>query len=258
MKQTPLMVQAIFRSIDGEANGYIGAGQLSTFIRLQGCNLRCTYCDTKYAQKMSSEDGALGRMFPEEILRKVKEYPGRKVTLTGGDPLVQLPQVMDLIGELLQAGFNITVETNGSIPIRRCALHLLPRVPVPFGVGVKGHGSIRFVVDYKLPSSGMEAHMNTSIWYDSSIWHDLTPYDVMKFVISDDKDFDRAVMVIRKHSYCKAKMVFSPVIDPTAKDPMAWPSQLASRLVEDQSLPCDISYSLQIHKVLWPHATTER
>lgn len=252
MKQPPLMVQAIFRSIDGEANGYIGAGQLSTFIRLRGCNLRCTYCDTKYAQEQDSGDGALGMMSPEEILQKVMEHPGRKVTLTGGDPLVQLPQVMGLIGELLHAHFNITVETNGSIPIRRCALHLLPRVPVPSGVGVEGHGSIRFVVDYKLPSSGMESHMSSSMWLD------LTPYDVMKFVISNDEDFDRAVLVIRNHSYCKAKMVFSPAIDPTASDPMAWPSQLASRLVEDHFLPCNINYSLQIHKVLWPHATTER
>lgn len=254
MKPSLLRVQAIFRSIDGEANGYAGAGQPTTFIRLRGCNLRCAYCDTKYAQEDDSGAGvgALGLMTVEDILRKAMEYPGRKATLTGGDPLIQLPHVTELIGAMLQAHFNITVETNGSIPIRSCALHLLPRVPVPSGVGVAGHGSIRFVVDYKLPSSGMEEHMN------GTLWHDLTSYDVMKFVISDDEDFDKAVKVIRDHSYCRASMVFSPAIDLTAKEPMAWPAELASRLVQDHYLPCNINYSLQVHKVLWPHATTER
>lgn len=254
MKPTQLAVQAIFRSVDGEANGYFGAGQPTTFIRLRGCNLRCTYCDTTYAQEEDSgaSVGALGLMTPEEILRKTMDFPGRKVTLTGGDPLVQLPGVTDLIGELLQARFDIAIETNGSIPVRRCGLHLLPRVPVRSGVGVAGHGSLRFVVDYKLPSSGMEDQMN------GTLWHDLTEYDVMKFVISDDVDFERALKVIRDHSYCKARMVFSPAINLNADNPMEWPAELASRLLKHHNLPCNINYSLQIHKVLWPNATTER
>jgi len=255
MNSTLLNVQAIFRSIDGEANGYAGAGQPSTFIRLRGCPLRCSYCDTKYAQGDDSgaDVGALGMMSSEDILQKVMKYPGQKVTLTGGDPLFQLPQVMELIGALLTAQYDITVETNGSIPIRSCGLHLLPRVSAPSEAGVGGHGSIRFVVDYKLPSSGMEEYMDGTM-----VWHDLTSYDIMKFVISDDRDFKRAVRVIRQHPYCRARMVFSPTIDLTAKEPMAWPAELASRLVQEHSLPCDINYSLQVHKMLWPHATTER
>jgi len=80
----------------------------------------------------------------------------------------------------------------------------------------------------------------------------------MKFVISDDVDFERALKVIRDHSYCKAVMVFSPAVDLTADNPMEWPAELATKLVQNQNLPCKINYSLQIHKVLWPNATTER
>jgi len=89
-------------------------------------------------------------------------------------------------------------------------------------------------------------------------WHDLTEYDVVKFVISDRVDLDRALEVVQDHEYCKALMVFSPAIDLTAANPMEWPATLATKLLEDHNLPCKIHYSLQIHKVLWPGATNER
>jgi len=235
-----LNVQSIFRSLDGEVNGYAGAGQLSTFIRLSGCNLRCQYCDSVYAQ--DSAHASLGCMSVEEILQELDGFPGRKVTLTGGEPLTQAPQVVELLGQLLRLKYEVTVETNGSVSLRKIGLWCFPRT---------GDGSVRFVVDYKLPSSGMEDYM------DKTIWHDLTEYDVVKFVVSDDCDFDRAISIIRKYSLCKASMFFSPAINSLAEHPMEWPAALVDRLIKEHDLP-RINYNLQIHKVLWPNATRER
>jgi len=236
-----LDVQSIFRSIDGEVNGYAGAGQPSTFVRLSGCNLRCRYCDTVYAQ--DSAHASLGSMSVEEILQELDGFPGRKVTLTGGEALTQAPQVAELLGQLLRLRYEVTVETNGSISLRKTGLWCFPRT---------GDGSVRFVVDYKLPSSGMEDYM------DKTIWQDLTEYDVVKFVVSDNCDFDRAVSIIRSQGSCKASVSFSPAIDPLAENPMDWPSALADRLATEHHLPRTICYNLQIHKVLWPNATRER
>lgn len=245
-----LNVQSIFRSIDGEINGYVGAGQPSTFIRLRGCNLRCTYCDTVYALEKDFREDELaspgtfpGPMTSQEIIQLVQAFPGRKVTLTGGEPLFQLPYVTELIGDLLDRQYDITVETNGSIPIRRCGLHLLPRVS-----RIGQSGSVRFVVDYKLPSSRMEHAM------DDSIWMDLSSYDVMKFVISDNDDYFRAISVVQDHAYCRANMVFSPAINPSTPS-TSWPTELAERVALADSR---ISFSLQLHKILWPNSTTER
>ena len=249
-----LHVYSIFRSIDGEANGYNGVGQPSTFIRLRGCNLQCFYCDTKYAS-FGNNTGALGALTIEDILGRVVSFPGHKITLTGGEPLTQLPETLELISALLECGYSITVETNGSIPIRRYGLKNLPRVVTRSSTGVVEYGSVRFVVDYKLPSGGTKGPINHGF---NTLWHDLTSYDVVKFVIADDTDFDTALKVIHDNAFCKAQMVFSPAIDLTLDNPMEWQAELATKLFNCRYLPAKINYSLQIHKVLWPNATTER
>ena len=97
----------IFHSIEGEGKR---AGQSATFVRLAGCNLRCTYCDTTYAM-----DGDYTEMHLHEIMDIVKSKNIPRVTLTGGEPLAK--NVSKLLQELLNSDFDVNIETNGSIDI---------------------------------------------------------------------------------------------------------------------------------------------
>ena len=121
-----MRVNEIFTSIDGEVNRY-GQGVISTFIRFTGCNLRCYYCDTRYAHYAGDE------MTVQEIFDKVEAIGCKKITLTGGEPLIQ-EEIVDLIEKFREAKYNITIETNGSVDID----------PVLFD------GGTYFVADYKL------------------------------------------------------------------------------------------------------------
>jgi len=225
-----LKVQAIFKSIDGEVNGFEGAGELTAFIRLKECNLRCEYCDTKYAQEATEED----LVSVEEIIKQVEDVP--KVTITGGEPLVQ--DIVLLLVELVTRNKKITIETNGSVDLPDCFYTFSP--------------NIRWVVDYKLPSSGMEEKMK------ESVFKSLRECDVIKFVISDDNDYKRALQVIALHPEWKAKKAFSPVIRElgTLGIDVEWPRRLAEKMLEDNLY--NIHYSLQLHKVLWPCSKQER
>jgi len=231
-----LNVEAIFNSLDGEYNGFRGAGELTTFIRLKGCNLSCTFCDTKYSQD-GKIIGKLGRMRIEEITAlSILE----KVTITGGEPLLQ-DEVPSLISELLRKGCRVTVETNGTIAPPTIAYysqqwHLFDR--------------LRFVVDYKLPSSGEFTKMY------SKIFTNLHPQDTIKFVIADIVDYDVAKHFIKVNKL-EAKLVFSPAIE-DQNNYSGWPRTLAEYMIADAELLEGVSYSLQIHKVLFPDAENER
>ena len=178
--KTKLNVQAIFDSIDGEANGFDGAGQLTTFIRLKGCQLRCSYCDTKYAQNSKPENW----MTVDEIIQQV-HFP--KVTITGGEPLLQRTNLTPLVDKLLEDAHGITIETNGTEPP-------LAEIDTSFK-------ELRYVVDFKLPSSGMIEHMN------SMVFSSLETTDVIKFVISDKEDYKYAKMLIQEHPSWIAKFL---------------------------------------------------
>ena len=236
--QSPrLNVCEIFQSIDGEFNGFKGAGELATFIRLTGCNLQCRWCDTAYAQTdESAESMTIG-----QIVRKI---PGHtKVTITGGEPLTQLKGLEDLVNRLLDKYCHISIETNGSIEIPRSLLH----------------SAVRIVADYKLPSSGMEQYMSI---YGGPLTF-LRDCDVIKFVINGTAEYEYAKKIVKKirvqygkfHAVLAPQMVFSPTIK-DQKDYMGWPATLAELMIADQL--DSIQYSLQIHKVLWPYATKER
>lgn len=242
--ETKLNVQAIFDSIDGEANGFDGAGQLTTFIRLKGCQLHCSYCDTKYAQNAEP----VNWMTIDEIIQEV-HFP--KVTITGGEPLLQRTRLWPLIDELLTNGHIVTMETNGTEPP-------LAEIDTSFR-------ELRYVVDFKLPSSGVMEHMNSMVF--SSLSHN----DVIKFVISDEQDYKYAKMLIQEHPSWIAKKVMSPAviiekarsrkisaeerIGTPAHVNMTWPRQLAEMMIKDR---VDAQFSLQLHKILWPGAKKER
>jgi len=236
-----LNVQAIFSSIDGEANGFNGAGELTTFIRLKGCNLNCQWCDTKYAQESKPENW----MTTDEIIQQI-HFP--KVTVTGGEPLLQRTRLLPLVEILLTNAYRITIETNGTEP--------------PFAEIDTSFQKLRYVVDYKLPSSGMEDEMNLEVFKNLELT------DVIKFVISDMKDYKRACEVVKSNPSWEAKMVFSPALGglhafavPSTGGNiksvfnMDWPRQLAEMMIRDK---VDAQFSLQIHKVLWPRAKEER
>ena len=228
-----LNVEAIFNSIDGEYNGFRGAGELTTFIRLKGCNLKCSFCDTAYSQ--GAGEGKLGYL---SILDIYEYRMLKKVTITGGEPLFQ-EKCADLIESLLQTGHQITVETNGSI--------LIPKFHP--SLRARAGGFLSYVVDYKLPSSGVHKEMKEEIFTK------LRGVDVIKFVIADLHDFNVALNFIASHSLL-AKLVFSPAIE-DQNDYTGWPSELAILMIDRAEELRDISYSLQIHKVLFPNFKIE-
>ena len=274
-----LNVQSIFTSLDGEANGFEGAGQLSTFIRLKGCNLRCKYCDTKYAQESLPEN----LMTVEEIINQIPEGC-KKITLTGGSPFFQLEKVGLLLIALRQWSnyqIAITIETNGSIDPAELAANYFKsmgeegretvrkQLVIPYLNGDSLlqicylDSDIRLVVDYKLPSSGMEASMNFNLFKK------LRDVDVIKFVISDEADYQRACEILGEHPEWQAKKVFSPatrIICIREENNVyseeeyycdnTWPRKLAEMMIQDGLW--NVQFSLQIHKCLWPGTKVER
>jgi len=171
-----MLINSIFNSIDGEVN-HFGQGMLTTFIRLQGCNLNCKWpCDTPQAQsKLRTSENF--ELTPMEIIKQIKILGRKKVTITGGEPLTQrkeLLRLVEMIPKFFGWDFPITIETNGSKSLK----------------GISDVAS--WVVDYKLPSSGMEDSMN----YDAFRY--LNNRDVVKFVIQTKEDFNKATQTIEE------------------------------------------------------------
>lgn len=155
-------VNSVFQSINGEVNN-AGIGSITTFVRLAGCNLRCNYCDTLYAQQ--DADGK--EMYVDRLTSDIIAMGSRRVTITGGEPLLQIKPVYRLVNKLTMASIDVSIETNGSI-----------KIPYEWPCS--------FVVDYKLPSSGMAEKMALDN-FDS-----LNYSDFIKYVIADKADYDYA------------------------------------------------------------------
>jgi 7-carboxy-7-deazaguanine synthase len=207
-----LKVNEIFYSIQGESSY---AGRPCTFVRLTGCNLRCSYCDTQYAYN-GGEDLEI-----DEIVARVSSFQCPLVEVTGGEPLIQ-KETPILIHRLLEEGYEVLLETNGSLDISqvddRC---------------VK-------IVDFKCPSSG-ETDENDMKNFDR-----LNGHDEVKFVIADREDYEYAKRLLDGISpnICKKNLVhFSPVHGSME------PERLAAWIQED----ClDVRLHLQLHKMIWP------
>lgn len=208
-----LRVNEIFHSIQGESTH---AGRPCVFVRLTGCNLRCVWCDTAYAFHE-------GDPLPvDEIVRRVTSYGCPLVEVTGGEPLLQ-PESIDLMQALIDRGFEVLLETGGSLPIGS----------VPEGV--------RRIVDVKCPGSG-ECDRNRWQNLDS-----LRPGDELKFVIAGRADYEWAAACVRDRSLGdRAPVLFSAVHDALSS------GQLAQWVIADR-LP--VRVQVQMHKVLWPAAT---
>ena len=219
--QEKIKIYSIFRSINGEI-GPAGQGSWATFIRFAGCNLRCDWCDTEYAQEYDSGN----EWVVEEIMQKVHDNRCRYVTITGGEPLMQSKGLFDLIKKLLLHNFEVSVETNGSMPI-------ITRTH--FHAGKPLH----WIVDYKLPSSEHSHHMG-----EFRPWSQLTPRDYIKFVIANRKDYDVAVAKVQQFWFegVHPQMVFSPIVGSPAM------SQIFKWMQENQLF--SVLVSVQLHKLI--------
>lgn len=211
-----MRVNEIFKSIDGEG---LRTGELTTFIRLAGCNLRCSYCDTCYALKNSNGI----EMSVDEIVKRAKKYDYRNITLTGGEPLIH-KDVDSLISKLCKNGFYVNIETNGSVPIDKYILNK----------------NILITMDYKLPSSGVEKNMNLNNL------EKLRKNDVLKFVIGKD-DFDRIKQIIEKYSI-KSYIYLSPVFGEIE------PFEIVDfmKIMHTQGIDTSkMRVQVQLHKIIW-------
>ncbi|HPC55780.1 MAG TPA: radical SAM protein [Methanolinea sp.] len=170
-----MMVNEIFRSIQGEG---INQGRPCTFIRFAGCNLDCSWCDTRRARSGGRE------MDRDAILGRVRELGGRYVCITGGEPLMQGPPLLSLVQDLFSAGYAIDIETNGTLDFS------------PF----QPYAGI--CMDVKCPSSGEKSNL--------ALLPLLSDRDAVKFVVSDLKDCEYAAGVMQTVPH-GTQVFFSPV-----------------------------------------------
>lgn len=204
-----LRITEIFHSLQGETSR---SGLPTVFIRLTGCPLRCTYCDTAYA----FSGGRLQTM--EEIFARLQAYRTRYVTVTGGEPLAQKACLV-LLHELCARDYSVSLETSGALDVSAVD----PRVSR--------------ILDLKTPASG-EAGKN--LW--ANLAH-LTPHDEIKFVICNEADYIWAKQQLDAHQLpALCPVLFSP----SYRELPA--VQLAEWILRDR-LP--VRFQTQLHKQLW-------
>lgn len=203
-----MRINEIFYSLQGEG---VLIGTPTIFIRTSGCNLRCKWCDTEYAR----ED--YKTMTPDDIVREVKNYSSNHICITGGEPLIQNNMGL-LIRLLLNRGYHISIETNGTVPIRNL-------VPTP---------RLSIHMDVKCPSSGETDRLlaeNLRL---------LSEPDQLKFVISGQADYEYAKCILAKHRP-RCPIIFQPVWGTDIK----W---LAETVLRDR---LNVRVLPQLHKYVW-------
>ncbi len=166
----------IFKSLQGEG---LSQGLLTTFIRLAGCNLRCAWCDTPQSRGSGGVE-----MTVSEVIERVSDLHWNTACITGGEPLLQMEELLILLDELIQAGYFISIETNGTIDFRQA----------------QRFASI--CMDVKCPSSGEESDLNLLNYIRES--------DSVKFVVADIADCIYAKEVIEGNDICGTVFI-SPV-----------------------------------------------
>jgi 7-carboxy-7-deazaguanine synthase len=203
-----MRVTEIFFSIQGESSH---VGRPCVFVRLTGCNLRCTWCDSEYTFTGGE------RMSLDDVMARVKSYGCNLVEVTGGEPLAQA-EAFPLIGRLCDEGFEVLIETSGSIDI----------TPVD--------RRAKLILDVKCPGSG-EAAKNR--WENLE---QLRPHDEVKFVIADREDYEFAKRVIEERRLAGRTLLFSPVWGRMDMKALAeW--MLADRV--------PARFQTQLHKHIW-------
>ncbi len=212
LNQIKLNINEIFYSIQGESRF---AGYPCVFIRLQGCNCRCEWCDTDYA--LENDEGR--EVDGQEIYNELNKFKCNFIEFTGGEPLLQ-ESIYQLIELLVAANYTIAVETSGTVDVSRLNKEVIK------------------IMDFKCPSSGMEPkNVYTNIQH-------LTKNDELKFVVGGKEDFDWAISLIDKYFLLSRVFVIniSPVFGKVE------PATLAEWILESGK---NLKLQLQIHKYMW-------
>jgi 7-carboxy-7-deazaguanine synthase len=204
-----LRVTEIFLSLQGEA---ATVGFPTVFVRLTGCPLRCTYCDTAYA----FHGGEWWTQ--EDILRKVAGFGVRHVCVTGGEPLAQRAS-LQLLAALCDSGHEVSLETSGALPIAAV------------------DARVQRVVDVKTPGSG-ESQRNR--YGDLAL---LTPHDLVKFVVTGRADYEWSLACVRERDLAaRCTVLFSPGYGQLPA------RELADWILADRA---PVRFQIQLHKILW-------
>lgn len=207
-----LRITEIFYSLQGETRT---VGLPTVFVRLTGCPLRCTYCDTAYAFQGGQW------LSLQTILSEVKKYRTHYVTVTGGEPLAQKACLL-LLTQLCDEGYEVSIETSGALDVSLIDNRVIK------------------VVDFKTPGSG---ELEKNFWENLAF---LLPHDQIKFVICDRADYEWAKHILDQH---QLPTICSVLFSPSYHDLPA--GQLADWILQDQ-LP--VRFQIQLHKFLWGDA----
>lgn len=220
-----MIINEIFKSIDGESRR---AGELTTFIRTQGCCLRCSYCDSKYTYD-EEENKKCRNMTPQEILEECNKLGPLNITFTGGEPLLQ-KDADELIELLANNGYDVSIETCGAVDFteRKWFIEDNPNVWV--------------CVDYKCYSSGEQEKM-----LGLPTFAKLRENDVVKFVVGNEDDLQLAkfVMIALRELGCDCYFYLSPVFEDIE------PVEIVNFMME-YDLDYKTRFQLQLHKFVWP------
>ena len=204
-----LRICEVFLSLQGESRS---VGWPTVFIRLTGCPLRCTYCDTEYAFSGGKW------MSIQSILSQAESYGVQHICVTGGEPLAQ-KKCLSLLNHLADLEYNVSLETSGALDTRYVDSRVIK------------------VMDIKTPASGESSRNRLE-----NINH-LTTQDQIKFVLCDRDDYDWAKELLQKLQLDKTcEVLFSPVYSQLE------PSKLAEWILEDK---LQVRFQLQLHKILW-------
>ena len=223
-----MQITEIYKSLQGESSY---AGLPCIFVRLTGCNLRCDWCDSEYTFTGGR------KMTVEEVEREVRKLePVKLVEITGGEPMLQEEEVLELMRSLLAAGYGILLETSGERPLARVSKEVVK------------------IVDVKCPHSGEAGTFRMENLAA------LTARDEVKFVLSDRGDYEFARDFTREHKLaeCAGSVIFSPAFRKDARGArdashcLLDPRELADWILADD-LP--VRLGLQIHKFIWAPET---
>jgi len=230
-----MLINEIFSSIDGEG---IRTGYLTTFIRTFGCNLQCSYCDTVYACIADeNEPNQATNMTVEQIVARCDELGNYRITLTGGEPLIQ-KDAPELVAALLEAGYEVNIETNGAVALKPFETKMVEILSDD-----ELTNNLIYTLDYKCPSSGMEDQM---IMENIPF---LVKGDVLKFVVGTEEDLTAMKAVVDE--YVPNPHTFETFISPV------WGEMEGSRIVEFmmENNMQNVRAQVQLHKIFWDPST---
>ena len=203
-----LRINEIFYSIQGESSRI---GRPTVFVRLTGCPMRCTYCDTAYAFHAGQQQEI------DEIIQEIKKFDTNYVTVTGGEPLAQ-KNCIELMNQLCALGYQVSLETGGGLDIKDV------------------NSKVKIILDVKTPKSNEDKN---NFWPNLA---NIKTTDEIKFVIQDYDDFSWSIDIIKQYQLNQQQILFSPVYKVLASE------QLAEWILKHQ---LNVRLQLQLHKILW-------